>query len=134
MLLLLLPLPLLTASRRLLRYTSKADIWSVGCVAFELLAGAPAFDEATESGNIGKLARCDYKWPGSAAAVSPAARQFVASCIRFDSGKRFSAAEALQSPWVRAGWTVPESPPPSLRRSRSTTDAVADEVAWNSYM
>ncbi|CAN0111694.1 unnamed protein product [Discosporangium mesarthrocarpum] len=44
-------------------YTQKADLWSIGCVAFQLIAGVPAFECEDEVDTMRRLLAVSYFWP-----------------------------------------------------------------------
>ena len=44
-------------------YTEKADLWSIGCMAYHLITGVPAFECETEAETMAKLSSVSYAWP-----------------------------------------------------------------------
>ncbi|KAG5188519.1 kinase-like domain-containing protein [Tribonema minus] len=81
-------------------YTEQADVWSIGCMAFQLIAGEPAFECETEADTMVKLQTVTYSWPRGMA-VSSEAKEFVYKLLKFDPTMRMTAQEALASPWLR---------------------------------
>ncbi|CAL4969788.1 unnamed protein product [Urochloa decumbens] len=90
------------------RYGTSADMWALGCVMFELLAGLPLFVPETEdvlfkaAENLGDDiimfgvegfdgTRMDH--------LSEAGREVLAGLLGFLTVDRFSAAEALEESW-----------------------------------
>jgi serine/threonine protein kinase len=71
-------------------YTEKADLWSVGCMTFHLIAGTPAFECETEAETIKKLMSCSYTWP-KGVAVSSEAKEFVYNLLKFNPKSRMTA-------------------------------------------
>jgi len=81
-------------------YTSQCDLWSLGVVAFILLAGYMPFfgNEATQSKHIkeGKYTMKPERWD----TISQEAHDFVKSLLTVDPEKRLSAQAALDHPWI----------------------------------
>jgi serine/threonine protein kinase len=97
-------------------YGRSADIWSVGCLAYELLTGAPP-----NYGIVNPMAAM-YKVASDGDAVpmlpevghSTDAADFVATCCSRDAARRSTAAALPDHPWLRAlvstGRTGPSAP------------------------
>ncbi|KAI9005530.1 kinase-like domain-containing protein [Hyaloraphidium curvatum] len=86
-----------------LPYTSAVDVWSVGCIAHELLHGEPPFASAASMTELySHIAAAVLPRPG-AADVSPLAAGFVMHLLRPDPADRPTAADALRHPWLRQG-------------------------------
>ena len=82
-------------------YTEKADIWSIGVVAYVLLCGFPPFNAGSESLTYNVVKEGNVKFPSPHwDKISPDAINFVKRLLDKDPEKRPSAAEALQDPWV----------------------------------
>lgn len=77
-------------------YTTEADVWSVGVIAYILLCGSRPFWARTESGIFCAVLKADPgfdepPWPS----LSSDARDFVKRLLIKDPRKRMSAAQAL---------------------------------------
>ena len=90
-------------------YSSKADLWSVGIVTYQLLTGRFPFCDNIRNSSLqdvwkailsesGRMEKHINKMRGR---VSDEACEFVAGLMQRDPSKRFSATQALQHP-VRA--------------------------------
>jgi serine/threonine protein kinase len=99
-------------------YTSKADIWSIGVAALELLIAKNPFLGESRSSTyriIKGFADFDVffasEWP-EIFSLSPLARDFVRFLLTADPEDRPSAEQALQHPWLRdrLGLRLPDSP------------------------
>lgn len=80
-------------------YSEKADLWSLGVVAFVLLCGHAPWGVEDEA----KRAQLEQGRPALKSsqfeALSPEARDFVLGLLRGEAA-RPSASEALRHPWL----------------------------------
>lgn len=68
-------------------YSERADIWSIGCITFQLIAGTPAFEMENEEDTMKRLMAVSYFWP-KGSKVSSEAKEFVYNMLKFDPRKR----------------------------------------------
>ncbi|KAK4664943.1 Calcium/calmodulin-dependent protein kinase type I [Podospora pseudopauciseta] len=81
------------------------DLWALGVITYFLLCGYTPFDRDSDFEEMQAILNADYSftpleyWRG----VSESAKDFIKRCLTIDPGKRMTAHEALQHPFV-AGW------------------------------
>ncbi|MED6160361.1 CDPK- kinase 5 [Stylosanthes scabra] len=83
-------------------YSTEADIWSIGVIAYILLCGSRPFWARTESGIFRAVLKADPSfeeppWPS----LSDDAKDFVKRLLNKDPRKRMTAAQALGHPWIK---------------------------------
>ena len=84
------------------KYDKSCDMWSVGVVAYTLLAGYPPFNgsnngEVCDAVRLGRYRFHSEEWSRS----SRESRQFIRQLLQKDPRKRMTAREALEHPWIR---------------------------------
>eukprot|EP00873_Tetraselmis_striata_P001178 jgi/Tetstr1/421442/TSEL_012391.t1 len=93
-------------------YTPAVDMWSVGVILFILLSGYSPFDDDNDVALFDKIKKGLYDiddpvWDE----VTDAAKDLVGRLLTVDVGKRLSAREALNHPWLKlAGSGAPGHP------------------------
>lgn len=91
-------------------YTAKADIWSIGVVAYVLLCGFPPFNAGSEGLTYNIVKEGNVKFPSPAwDKISPNAIEFIKRLLDKDPERRPSAAEAMEDPWITNEYVNPFS-------------------------
>jgi eukaryotic-like serine/threonine-protein kinase len=66
----------------------RTDIWSFGCVLFEMLVGRPAFGGETISDTIARVLERDVDWDALPQSVPPRVRDLIRRCLQKDATRR----------------------------------------------
>ncbi|GMI12030.1 hypothetical protein TrRE_jg8954 [Triparma retinervis] len=83
-------------------YTEKADLWSVGVIAFMLLCSEMPFSGRKRRHVIDKIMRCNYNFGNERwKKINGTAKDFIRGMIEMDPKKRWSADQALESNWLK---------------------------------
>jgi calcium-dependent protein kinase len=82
-------------------YTSQADLWSVGVIAFMLLSSHRPFYSKQRRVMIDQIMRADYNLQGPGwGVISQEAKDFVGNLIMLDPKTRMNATSALVHKWL----------------------------------
>ena len=104
----------------------RTDIWSFGCVLFEMLTGARAFAGDGVSETLASILRSEPEWAALPAAAPRAIRRLLRRCLEKDSRARLhDIADA------RIEMTAPSEEsdqPPSTRAA--APDRRRERLAW----
>jgi len=80
-------------------YTEKADMWSMGVIAYMLLTGSAAFS-GRDSDIMKKIKAGKVAYNSYFNRLSRAGQDFVKSLLVVDPANRLSAQQALEHPWI----------------------------------
>jgi serine/threonine-protein kinase len=68
----------------------RSDVWSFGCVLFELLAGSRAFEGEDITDTIAAIVRGEPNWKALPATTPPALRMLIERCLTKDRTERLA--------------------------------------------
>ena len=80
--------------------TAASDIWSVGCLAVELLTGAPPYYDLQPMSALYRIVQDDR--PPLPQGLSGSMADFLSKCFQKDPGSRPTAAKLLKHPWLES--------------------------------
>ncbi|KAL3269712.1 hypothetical protein HHI36_008772 [Cryptolaemus montrouzieri] len=88
-----------------LPYDHNADLWSLGCIIYELLVGAPPFCTASLLHLIRLIKNEQVQWPTF---LSNNCISFLKGLLQKDPQKRLTWTEILNHPWVKGNILILE--------------------------
>ncbi|NXF31927.1 STK36 kinase, partial [Nyctibius bracteatus] len=84
-------------------YDHTADLWSVGCILYELFVGTPPFYTSSIFQLVSLIVKDPVKWP---TAISPVFKSFLQGLLMKDPRQRLSWPELLSHPFIAGRVTV----------------------------
>eukprot|EP00727_Mastigamoeba_balamuthi_P002217 m51a1_g11993 putative calcium calmodulin-dependent protein kinase type 1 (1303) ;mRNA; r:903830-910222 len=82
-------------------YTEKSDLWSAGVILYIMLSATPPFWDDHMPSLFSKISKCEYSFPAEPwNMISKEAKDLIQHLLCVDYHKRYSAAQALQHPWI----------------------------------
>jgi serine/threonine protein kinase len=99
----------------------RTDIWSFGCVLFEMITGRTAFGGETISDTIARVLERDVEWSALTATVPPRVRDLLRRCLQKDPNRRLRdiGDARIEFDELLTATPVPEpvAPPEGTRQS-----------------
>lgn len=90
-------------------YDEKVDIWSLGVLCYEFLAGKPSFESTSQSETFRRIARVDIKFPLH---FSEEVKDLICKLLRYNPKERLSLEGIMEHPWIKMHYD-PSVPPPN---------------------
>ncbi|NXD27320.1 STK36 kinase, partial [Spelaeornis formosus] len=84
-------------------YDHTTDLWSVGCILYELFVGSPPFYSNSILQLVNLIIKDPVKWPTN---MSPMFKSFLQGLLMKDSQQRLSWPELLSHPFIAGQVTV----------------------------
>ena len=84
-------------------YTKSVDAWALGVIIFVLLCGCLPFDDDCQQipNSPDLRTRFTLRFPRWAKDLSPSAKDLLNNLLNIDHGRRYTAEQAMDHPWVR---------------------------------
>ena len=101
----------------------RSDIWAVGAVLYEMLAGVPAFTGNTTSEVLAAVLTSEPDWTRLPRSTPPHVRRLLARCLERDARLRLQAIGELRIALTNAAPGVLDSPQGAL-------SGVSRSIAW----
>lgn len=85
-------------------YGPQADLWSIGCIVYEMLSGDVAFPihkNEHDSSVFRRISEANVNYTGPVwKEISPQGKAFVQAMLTVNPEQRLNTVEALQHPWI----------------------------------
>ncbi|XP_033610342.1 serine/threonine-protein kinase fused isoform X2 [Cryptotermes secundus] len=81
-------------------YDQNADLWSLGCIIYELLVGSPPFCTSSILHLVRLIRHEAVKWPDF---ISPTCQSFIQGLLQKDPKQRLTWPQLLDHPFVKNG-------------------------------
>ncbi|CAL4065447.1 unnamed protein product, partial [Meganyctiphanes norvegica] len=89
-------------------YDETVDIWSLGVLCYEFLAGKPSFEAGTQMETFKRIARVDIKFPKS---FSEEVKDLICKVLRYNPKERLSLDGIMEHSWIKIHYRPDVQPP-----------------------
>lgn len=89
-------------------YDETVDIWSLGVLCYEFLAGKPSFEAGSQMETFKRIARVDIKFPKC---FSDEVKDLICKVLRYNPKERLSLEGIMVHPWIKIHYHPGEQPP-----------------------
>lgn len=97
-------------------YNQQVDVWAVGVICYEMIMGDFPFKSKYESEVIRQIRESEPKYDSN---VTDMCTNFIKKCLEKDPLRRFTALEALKSPFILKYSSVSSTNSSPMRRKNS---------------
>uniref|UniRef100_A0A7S4MHQ6 non-specific serine/threonine protein kinase n=1 Tax=Odontella aurita TaxID=265563 RepID=A0A7S4MHQ6_9STRA len=106
------------------KYNCACDVWSVGIIAYTLLAGFPPFNGLTEQAIYASVSEGKFRFPSPYFdGVSAKAKDFICKVLKKDPKLRIGATTARFHPWILENAPAEGDHEPRLMVSASSSNS-----------
>lgn len=78
-------------------HNEKVDLWALGVLCFEFLAGKPPFETESHQETYSRITRVDIKWPRH---FTPGAKDLISKLLKHKPDDRLPLDQVLEHPWI----------------------------------
>ncbi|XP_064103586.1 aurora kinase A-like [Macrobrachium nipponense] len=89
-------------------YDEKVDIWSLGVLCYEFLAGKPSFEAKSHTETFRRIARVDIRFPTH---FSSESKDLICRMLRYNPKDRLSFDAIMEHPWINIHYDASAPPP-----------------------
>jgi len=107
-------------------YDHHADMWSLGCIAYESMAGQPPFCASSILTLVKMIKHEDVKWPST---LTSECRSFLQGLLEKDPGMRISWTQLLCHPFVEGRIFIADLQAEAAKESPFTNPAAKVKLA-----
>jgi len=78
-------------------HDEKVDLWSLGVLCYEFLAGKPPFETESHNATYARITKVDIKWPRH---FTKGACDLISKLLRKNPSDRLPLSQVLEHPWI----------------------------------
>jgi serine/threonine-protein kinase len=106
----------------------RSDVWSFGCVLYEMFTGRRAFDGEDMADVLGAVVRLEPNWAALPSTVPPLLRALLESCLLKDRRERVADVSTARFVLIKVGIPVAPVQQPALSRRLAPAMVIAGAV------
>ena len=80
-------------------YTNNADVWSVGCLYYEMICGKPPFADVSEEKVWQRIQQGSYSLPADIL-LTELCKEFIRKCLNYNQGDRLTWEEVFEEYYI----------------------------------
>ncbi|XP_066957213.1 aurora kinase A-like [Macrobrachium rosenbergii] len=99
-------------------YDEKVDIWSLGVLCYEFLAGKPSFEAKSHTETFRRIARVDIRFPTH---FSEESKDLICRMLRYNPKHRLSFDAIMEHPWINTHYDASAPPPNPCSKDKKSS-------------